>query len=180
MDFRILGPLEVLEGGHQVALGGAKQRALLTTLLLHANEVVSTDRLIDALWEEEPPARADKALQVYISHLRKALGRERLETKKPGYVLRVGDDELDLVRFERLLEEGRPKEALALWRGEPLSDVAYSRFARAEIARLEELRVSALEERIEQDLAAAATRPSSASWKRSYTSTRSESACAAS
>ena len=95
-----------------------------------------------------------KALQVYISQLRKALGRDRLETKKPGYVLRVGDEELDVVRFERLLEEGRPKEALALWRGQPLSDVAYSRFARAEIARLEELRVSALEERIEQDLAA--------------------------
>jgi DNA-binding SARP family transcriptional activator len=154
MDFRILGPLEVLERGHQVALGGAKQRALLATLLLQANEVVSTDRLVDALWEEEPPARADKALQVYVSQLRKALGRERLETKTPGYVLRVGDEELDVVRFERLLDEGRPKEALALWRGQPLADVAYSRFARSEIARLEELRVAALEERIEQDLAA--------------------------
>ena len=114
MDFRILGPLEVSERGHQVALGGAKQRALLTTLLLQANEVVSTDRLIDAVWEEEPPARADKALQVYVSHLRKALGRERLETKKPGYVLRVGDDELDLVRFERLLEQGNPRGARPL------------------------------------------------------------------
>ena len=96
MEFRILGPLEVLERGHQVALGGAKQRALLSTLLLHANEVVSTDRLVDALWEEEPPAQAAKALQVYISQLRKALGRDRLETKKPGYVLRVGDEELDV------------------------------------------------------------------------------------
>lgn len=84
MDFRILGRLEVLEGGHPVALGGAKQRALLTTLLLQANEVVSTDRLIDAVWEEEPPARADKALQVYISHLRKALGKRAAGNKEAG------------------------------------------------------------------------------------------------
>jgi DNA-binding SARP family transcriptional activator len=154
MDFRILGPLEVLDKGEALDLGGNKQRALLACLLLHANEVVSTDRLIEALWEEGPPETAHKALQVYVSGLRKLLGKERLETKAPGYVLRVAEDELDLDRFQRLLDEGKAKEALALSRGQPLSDFAYSRFAQAEIARLEELRVSALEERIERDLAA--------------------------
>jgi DNA-binding SARP family transcriptional activator len=151
MEFRILGPLEVAENGRQVDLGGGKQRALLAILLLHANEVVSTDRLIDALWEEEPRETAQKALQVYVSQLRKALGRERLETRPPGYRLRVGEDELDLARFGRLAEE-RPREALALWRGPPLAEFAYQRFAQAEIARLEELRLACLERRIEEDL----------------------------
>src|SRR5919197_5691034 len=104
MEFRILGPLEVLEDGRQIDVGGAKQRALLAILLLHANEVVSTDRLIDTLWEDEPPETAQKALQVYVSGLRKALGKERLETKAPGYRLVVDDRELDLERFQRLAE----------------------------------------------------------------------------
>ena len=118
MDFRILGPLEVLEGGRHVDIGGTKQRALLACLLLHANEVVSADRLIEALWEDEPPETAPKALQVYVSQLRKALGKERLETRAPGYCLRIGEGELDLERFQRLAETS-PREALSLWRGEP-------------------------------------------------------------
>src|ERR687888_6442 len=152
MEFRILGLLEVLEDGRQIEIGGQKQRTLLAMLLLHANEVVSTDRLIDALWEEEAPETAQKALQVYVSQLRKVLGKERLETRPPGYRLRVAQDELDLSRFQRLAEE-HPREALALWRGQPLSEFAYQRFAQAEIARLEELRLSCLERRIEEDLA---------------------------
>ena len=139
MDFRILGPLEVLENGTPLELGARKHRELLAMLLIHANEVVSIDRLIDALWEEEPPERAQKALQVYVSQLRKTLGRERVETVPPGYRLRVSDGELDVDRFQAALAEGRPDEALFLWRGEPLADVAYSRFAQAETARLEEL-----------------------------------------
>ena len=154
MEFRILGPLEVLEDGKQVDVGGAKQRALLACLLVHANDVVSTDRLIDALWEDEAPETAQKALQVYISQLRKALGKERLETKAPGYRLRVEPVELDRERFEQLLAKGKPKEALALWRGQPLSEFAYQRFATSDIARLEELRLACIEQRVEQDLEA--------------------------
>ena len=153
MDFRILGPLEILEDDAPLDLP-AKQRTLVAMLLLHANEVVSADRLIDAVWEDEPPARAAKALQVYISHLRKALGRERVITRSPGYQLTVADDEFDLRRFEASLAEGRPRDALALWRGPPLSDVSYSRFAQSEIARLQELRLSALEAHHDQELAA--------------------------
>jgi DNA-binding SARP family transcriptional activator/tetratricopeptide (TPR) repeat protein len=152
MDFRILGPVEVLSDGGALDLGGQKQRAVLALLLVEANRVVSSDRLIDALWEEEPPGTALKALQVYVSQLRKLLGKERLETKAPGYLLRVEPEELDLGRFRRLQQEGRLEEALALWRGPPLADFAYQRFAQGEIARLEELRLSCLEERIERDL----------------------------
>jgi predicted ATPase/class 3 adenylate cyclase len=151
MEFRILGPLEVLEDGRQLDLGGAKQRVLLAILLLHANEVVSTDRLIEALWADEPPETAQKALQVHVSQLRKLVGRERLETRPPGYRLRVGEGELDLVRFRRLAEE-RWREALSLWRGPPLAEFEYQRFAQAEITRLEELRTACLERRIEDDL----------------------------
>ena len=112
MEFGILGPLEVVEDFKQLDLGGAKQRALLAVLLLHPNEIVPTDRIIDALWEDEPPETARKTLQVYVSRLRKALGKERLETKVPGYRLRVAEDELDLERFQRLAES-EPREALA-------------------------------------------------------------------
>src|SRR5262245_1350376 len=153
MEFRILGPLEVLEDGRTLDLGAQKQRALLAVLLLSANSVVSSDRLISALWEDQPPETAQKALQVYVSQLRKVLGKERLETRAPGYLLRVDDGEVDLDRFTRLSEEGKPEEALRLWRGPPLSDFAYQRFAQTEIARLEELRIGCLEERIERDLA---------------------------
>ena len=103
MEFRILGPLEVLENGRQINLGGAKQKTLLATLLLRANEVVPIDRLIDALWENEAPETSRKALQVYISQLRKVLGSERLETKRPGYLLRLESDELDVEHFEQLV-----------------------------------------------------------------------------
>jgi DNA-binding SARP family transcriptional activator len=154
MEFRILGPLEVASGGEVLDLGGQKQRALLAVLLLHANEVVSSDRLIEALWQEGPPDTAPKALQVYVSQLRKLLGRERLQTKAPGYLLRVDEGELDLARFRALRAEERPHEALSIWRGPPLGDFAYQRFAQAEIARLEEQRLACVEERVERDLAA--------------------------
>ena len=152
-DFRILGPLEVVDNGATIDLGGQKQRALLAMLLLHPNEVVSTDRLIDALWEDDPPARAQKALQVYVSGLRKVIGPGRIETKAPGYLMRAQEDELDAVRFEAFVAQGAFRDALALWRGPALGDFAYARFAASEIARLEELRLSALEGRIERDLA---------------------------
>jgi DNA-binding SARP family transcriptional activator/tetratricopeptide (TPR) repeat protein len=153
MEFRILGPLEVYaESGRSLDLAG-KQRALLAVLLLNANEAVSTDRLIEDLWDGDPPETAGKALQVYVSQLRKLLGKDRLQTRAPGYLLRVGSDELDVERFQRLQDEGKLREALALWRGSPLSDFADERFAQTEIARLEELRLACVEERIEQDLA---------------------------
>src|SRR5215218_716905 len=134
MEFGILGPREVSDGGGQVSLGGGKPRALLAVLLLHANEVVSADRLIDGLWGEDSPERAAAALRVNVSRLRKALPTDVLATRSPGYVIRVEPGELDLHRFERLVEEGRSllargqaaeaaerlREALSLWRGPPL------------------------------------------------------------
>jgi DNA-binding SARP family transcriptional activator/class 3 adenylate cyclase len=153
MEFRILGPLEVIEDGRPLDLGGHKQRALLAFLLLEPNRPVSPDRLVDALWEEAPTATARKALQVYVSQLRKVLGKGRVLTQAPGYLLRVDDDELDVTLFRRLRAERRPHEALALWRGSPLDEFAQHSFARGEIARLEELRLSCVEERIEDDLA---------------------------
>jgi DNA-binding SARP family transcriptional activator len=152
MEFRILGPLEVHSDGEALDLGGAKRRALLAVLLLHANEVVSQDRLVDALWDQDPPATAQKALQVYVAGLRKLLGRNRVETRPPGYLLKVEDDEFDLARFRRLREQGKAAEALALWRGPPLADFAYQGFAQAEIGRLEDERLACLEERIERRL----------------------------
>jgi DNA-binding SARP family transcriptional activator/class 3 adenylate cyclase len=161
-EFRILGPLEASEEGRPLDLGGGKQRALLSVLLLNANRVVSRDRLIDALWAEEPPETAVKALQVYVSQLRKALGRDVLVTRAPGYMVQVGEGQLDLDRFEALREEARHcepadaaarlREALSLWRGPPLGEFALE-FAQGEIARLEELFLGALEGRIEADLA---------------------------
>jgi YVTN family beta-propeller protein len=175
MEFRILGPLEVCSEGRQLSLGGAKQRAVLAVLLLRRNEVVSTDRLIDELWGDRPPATAAKTVQVYVSQLRKALrdrtGRDEaasvLVTKAPGYVLVVKPGELDADRFAQLVDEGTqalaagtPRiaarvllEGLALWRGPALADFALDSFAQTEAARLEEARISALEERIEADLA---------------------------
>ena len=149
----MLGPLEVFSNGRALDLGGHKQRALLAVLLLHPNHVVSTNRLIDALWEEEPPRTAGKALQVYVSELRKQLGKDRLQTKAPGYLLRVEEGELDLERFQRLHIEGRHSEALSLWRGPPLGEFAFERFAQPEIARLREVRLVCLGDRIEADLA---------------------------
>jgi DNA-binding SARP family transcriptional activator len=163
MEFRLLGPLEVVEQDRLLALGGGRQRCLFGVLLLHANEVVSTDRLIDALWGRSPPLTAAKSIQVYVSKLRKELGEGRLVTRVPGYVLKVDRSEVDLSRFEGLLGEARNadptnaaqmlREALALWRGQPLADLTYEPFVQAEIARLEELRWVALEQRIDADLA---------------------------
>jgi DNA-binding SARP family transcriptional activator len=162
MEFRLLGPFEVVDGDRVLALGGVKPRSVLALLLLHANEVVSTDRLIDELWGDEPPATAVKSVQVHVSRLRKELGEDRLITRAPGYVLRVEPSELDLARFEQLLGEAHGadpelqatalREALALWRGPALADLAYEQFAQTEIARLEEMRLAAVEQRIDADL----------------------------
>ena len=167
MEFRILGPLEVWDEGGEVSLGGPKPRALLAVLLLHPNEVVPADRLIDELWGEDSPEDAAAALRVNVSRLRKALPQDVLTTRSPGYVIRVEPDELDLHRFERLVDEGRSllarglaadaserlRDALSLWRGPALADFAYESFAQAAIARLEEIRLAAVELRIDADLA---------------------------
>ena len=168
MEYRILGPLEAFDRDRQLQLGGPRQRALLAILLLRANEVVSTDRLIDDLWGEHPPETAANTIQVYVSQLRKALGaRDAIETRAPGYVARVQPGEVDLYRFEELAERGRRAltggrpdeaagllgEALALWRGPALADLSYEPFAEAAVLRLDELRLAVLEERIDADLA---------------------------
>ncbi len=158
MEFRILGPLEVVEDGRPLPLAGQKQRSLLGALLLHANEVVSGERLIDALWGERPPETAQTALQVHVSQLRKLLGAERIETRAPGYRLKTEPEELDLTRFEHLVAEGKPAEALQLWRGPPLPGLAHEPFAQAELARLEELRLAALEAQLEGELEAGGAR----------------------
>ena len=162
MDFRILGPLEVVEGEAGLPLGGRNQRALLALLLLNVGEVVPTDRMIDALWGENPPRTALTSLQNSVSQLRKLLGPERLVTKPPGYVLRLQDDRVDVERVRRLAEEARTagaerrgeflREAESLWRGPPLADFTYDAFAQPTIAQLEELRLGVVEERIEAEL----------------------------
>ena len=164
MRFRILGPFEVADDqGRQIALAGVKQRAVLAILLLHAGEVVAVDRLIDELWGERAPATAAKTIQVYISNLRKALGRDSVITRAPGYLIEVGGSDFDLRRFETLVTEARTappelaarllREALRLWRGPPLAEFTYDSFAQPEIKRLGELRMEALEQRVEADLA---------------------------
>ena len=161
MEFRVLGSLEVEEEGRVLKLGGAKQRALLALLLLYANEAVSRERLIDELWGSTPPETAPAAIQVYVSQLRKLLGREVIVTQPPGYLIRVREGALDLERFERAVERARGepsgdaaellRDALGLWRGPPLAELDGS-FARAERARLNEQRLSALEQRMNADL----------------------------
>jgi DNA-binding SARP family transcriptional activator len=164
MEFRILGPLEVVEAGRLIALGGSRQRALLALLLTRANEVVSTDRLIDALWGARPPKTAANSLQYHVSQLRKSLApSDRIVTRERGYLIRVEPDELDLARFERLVECAQQavpergaellREALALWRGAALADLSHESLAQGEIARLDELRLAALERRLDADLA---------------------------
>jgi DNA-binding SARP family transcriptional activator len=168
VQFAILGSLELRDGDVAVALGGVRERSLLALLLLNANELVSTDRIVDELWGDRPPKAAVKTVQVYVSRLRKILGADALVTRPPGYVLHVDDEQFDLRRFEQLAAEGRRalssgdlaaarallRDALALWRGAPLSDFVYEPFAQAEAARLKELRVSTIEDRIEADLRA--------------------------
>jgi YVTN family beta-propeller protein len=166
LEFRILGPVEVIEQGQPLRLGGPRQRALLAILVLRRGEVVTSDRLIDQLWGERSPATAAKTLQGYISHLRKALGDGVLLTQGGGYVLAVEPGQVDSERFDALVGEGREalatgdavsarellRSALELWRGEPLADLAYEPFAQADVARLEEARNSAIEDRAEAEL----------------------------
>jgi predicted ATPase/DNA-binding SARP family transcriptional activator len=173
MEFRILGPLEVLDEGRRLALGGRKPRALLALLLLHRGETLGTERLIDELWGERPPATAAKSLRVHVSRLRGALatgpaerGDELVVTRGHGYQLVLDPERLDAQRFERLVAEGRRElavgrperavvaleEGLSLWRGRPLDDLAYEPFAQQAIARLDDMRVAATEELVEARL----------------------------
>jgi DNA-binding SARP family transcriptional activator len=162
LEFRILGPLEVLDDGVPVRFGGRNQRALLTLLLLRANEPVSTERLVDQLWGENPPRTATTSLQNAVSQLRKLLGPGLLHTRPAGYMLEVDGNQLDLSQFERLAREARNaepperarllREALALWRGPALADSELEDFAQAEIHRLEDLRLGVLEDRIAVEL----------------------------
>jgi DNA-binding SARP family transcriptional activator len=162
LEFRILGPLEVWDGEKALQLGGQRQRAVLAVLAMHVGEVVPSERLITYLWGETPPRTAATALQNSISQLRKVLGSDVVETRTPGYVLTSEKEAVDARRFERLLDEARSAEAerriqlvheaLQLWRGAPLGDFAYESFAQGEAARLEELRLGAIEERIAAEL----------------------------
>src|SRR5919198_1179871 len=175
MQYRILGPLEVADGPRLLDLGGPKQRAVLAALLVEANRVVSLDRLIDELWEDEPPPRATASLQAYISNLRRELEPDRaprsparvLVTQPPGYLLRVDPDDIDASRFEALVARGRGlleaedpqaaltalSNALRLWRGPALAELASEPFAQVEATRLEGLRLLAVESRLEAELA---------------------------
>jgi DNA-binding SARP family transcriptional activator len=171
VEFRILGPLEVLDGDRPVPLPRGRGRTLLALLVLRADEVVSTDRLIDWLWGETPPPTAITALHGLVSSLRKRLEPARgvgeapaiIETRPPGYVLAIDRGEVDAHRFRRLLEEvagasaperaAKLRTALGLWRGSALADFRYEPFAQTDIAVLEELRMAAIEERIDADLA---------------------------
>jgi DNA-binding SARP family transcriptional activator len=175
IEFRVLGPLEVSRGGRPLSIAG-KPAALLALLLVHANEVVSTDRLIDGLWGDTPPKSAAKLVQGYVSQLRRSLTAGSDEdggdgglvlTRPSGYILRLDEGQLDAERFRTLLDQARTAlaeggadvaaqilgEALDLWRGPPLADFAYEPFAQEEIAQLEELRLIGLEERVEAALA---------------------------
>jgi DNA-binding SARP family transcriptional activator len=166
MDFRLLGPLDVRDGEHALALRRGKPRVLLTRLLLEPGRTVSADALIDALWGERPPPTATKALHVYVRGLRQTIGAERILTQGSGYQLRVEPEEVDVRRFEALAGRGRAaltagdpaggaaqlREALGLWRGAALADAADEPFARGEAARLEDLRLAVLEDRIAADV----------------------------
>ena len=167
MQARILGSFQLEEGGRRILLGGARQRAVLVSLLLHANEVVPSEQLLVDLWGEDSSPSAANSLQAAISRLRRALPSGRLITRGPGYVLRIFPEELDVSQFEQLVSEGREaltagaaeqaartlRQALSLWQGPALADFRYDPFAQAEIVRLEELHLTCLEERIEADLA---------------------------
>lgn len=168
LDFRILGPLEVIADGASLRLGGPKQRATLAILLLNVNRVVSVDRLADDLYAGAAPVTAVTQVQRQVSELRKLLGPAHgIETRPPGYLLRLAPEQLDLHRFERLagdagraLESGDARhatellrDALELWRGPPLADLEYESFAQPAIARLEEIRLAAVEQRVDAELA---------------------------
>ena len=162
LEFRMLGPLEVLADGKPVSLP-RKQRALLALLVLHVGEVVSTDRLIEELWAGKPPATAKDALQNYVSQLRKVLGADVIATRDPGYLLQAQREQVDVGRFEALVADARETEdaatragvlrqALALWRGTPLADLTYEAFTGLEAARLEELRAAARDDLVDAEL----------------------------
>jgi DNA-binding SARP family transcriptional activator/ABC-type branched-subunit amino acid transport system substrate-binding protein len=164
VDFRVLGPLEVINGGEPLSLGGARQRAVLAYLVLEANRVVPTTRLIDQIWGDEPPDAARQALFAYVSRLRKLLGPGRIQARPPGYVLWAERHEVDALRFTDLVDEAyhasadreavaaRLAEALELWRGATLSDLAGYDALRPAMARLEELRIAALEDRMQAEI----------------------------
>src|SRR3954451_1707351 len=170
MDFRLLGPLEVSNGRDVVPIGQGRQRSVLTLLLLHHDETLGADRIIDALWGDHPPPTAGKVLQNQIGQLRRALGdhgASMLRTHGHGYALHLDGGGIDVERFQLLARAGaaaldrdepaearaRLAEALALWRGPALADAAYEEFAQREIARLEEERLTALEQRLDAELA---------------------------
>ena len=163
-DFRLLGPIEVVEAGERLALPAGQPRALLARLLLDANRAVSPEALIESIWGEAPPASSRKVLQAYVSQLRKVLGTDRLETQPAGYTIRLQPSELDLARFEELAAAAQRAadpvrrssllaNALSLWRGDPLAEFPVEPFAATAARRLEDLRISALEQRIDADLA---------------------------
>jgi DNA-binding SARP family transcriptional activator/DNA-binding beta-propeller fold protein YncE len=154
MQFRILGPLEIEGDQGPITLHRGKEQALLGYMLLNPDELLASERLIDELWDEHPPPTASKILQNAISRLRKALGDGRIETRPPGYVFHLNDRELDVDEFERLANAGRPRDALALWRGPPLVELREERFADDARRRLDERRLAVLEQRIDADLAA--------------------------
>jgi DNA-binding SARP family transcriptional activator len=156
--------LEVVDGDTPLAFGRGKERALLAVLLVHANEPVSVDRLVDQLWGDSRPETAAKAVQIYVSRLRGRLDPDRIATTPGGYQLRVGEGELDADSFQRLGAEGRSAgdpesaerlltEALSLWRGPALADFCFERFAQDEIRNLADARLSALEDRVDARIA---------------------------
>ncbi len=162
----MLGPLEVCDCDRSLQLGGPKQRTVLAHLLLRANHLVTVERLMDELWGDEPPASARYTPQTYIKHLRRIIGGERIEHLSSGYLLRIDPERVDLLRFEALVEDSRAmistdvaaaarglREALDLWRGAALDDLSEQPSLRPEIARLEESRIAAIEERIAAELA---------------------------
>ena len=189
VEFHILGPLEFRHAHGRGSIDAPKERALLGVLLLHPNEVVSIDRLIDELWGERPPATAKKIVQTYVSHLRRLLGPELIVTRPPGYVLLIEADALDAGRFRRVTGEARQlastghveqartlyREALALRRGPPLADVVFESFARSEVEQLDEEWLHALTDRIECELVLGRHDAVFPSWRHSSSGTRSAS-----
>jgi DNA-binding SARP family transcriptional activator len=166
MEIRCLGPLEASDGQQPIRLGGPRQRLVLAHLLVRANQTVPADHLIDEVWGSEPPPAARSSLQSYVSHLRRALGPERIEGHGRGYVLRLAPDELDVTRAATLAADGRRlmdhdpaaaavafEDALTMWRGPPFADLSGEPSLRPEIARLEELRRSIVDDRITAELA---------------------------
>ena len=190
MEFRILGPLEVTDDGRSLELGATKQQTLLAVLLLHPGEVVSPTRLMGELWGEAPPPSAAKAIQGYVSGLRRVLGAEAIATRPGGYLLAPGRRDADA--FARLAADAQARmagdpgaaaetlrEALGLWRGEPLQGIEFEGLARNEAERLAEQRLAALERRVEADLALGRAPSWSPSCRSSWRRTRCASACAA-